>query len=122
MASAFFLVLFQVFPLGDFYLAVPSNHTVVLPATVHPLVIGGSLPPPLPPSREYMLAALTGAGRTPGDVILAHRLIEEEIGAPRQYPGVGLARVWRLTYCCEIVGPDGPYVVYTDRTALIRVE
>jgi hypothetical protein len=34
---------------------------------------------------------------------------------------VGVARLWELTYRCQLIGPDGPYTIDVDRTALVRV-
>jgi hypothetical protein len=111
----------SVVPIGQHFLADPSRRTPILPAAAVPRVAGGWLPPPGPPSPEYIRSALAAAARLPGDVIVVHGLERERVSAPRLYPGVGLAIEWQLTYRCQVVGPDGPYTVYTDRTALVRL-
>ncbi|OWK45097.1 hypothetical protein [Fimbriiglobus ruber] len=121
MFEALLLLVATATSFGQLYRAEPDNRVPILPIGCVPWSAGGWVPPPGPPSAKYIQASLAAAGRRPGDVIAGHQLDREEVGAPRFFRGVGRAQVWRLTYRCEVNGPDGPYVVYTDRTALIRV-
>lgn len=121
MFTVLMVMVVDVIPLGQHYLADPDSRTPVLSALVQPFVTGGWLPPPGPPSQKYIFKTLADGGRKPGDVIVSHKIIKDQVRVQRLYPKVGLAREWNLTYFCEINGPDGPYGVYTDRTALIRV-
>jgi len=107
-------------PFSPHYATDPGeNHTTVLPAEAIPQSAGGWLPTPGPPTVA-VLKSLLLSGRTPGDVIVGVTLEKDSVEAPRKFPLVGMARVWNLTYEFRIVGPDGPYAVYVDRTALIR--
>jgi hypothetical protein len=108
-------------PIGHFYSADPDNRVPILPTIAVPRAAGGLLPPPGPPSDRYIQAALAGAGRQPGDVIVTHRLVRERVGVPRFYRGVGHAAHWELSYRCDVVGPDGPYTIYVDRNAMVLV-
>jgi hypothetical protein len=105
--------------LGEWYLTDPTDQAVILPRAAVPRVAGGVLPPPGPPSNRYIMAALAAAGRTPGDVIVSHRLEREVVLAPRPFPLVGRARLWQVTHRIDVAGPDGPYTLYVDRSALV---
>jgi len=48
-------------------------------------------------------------------------LERQKISAPRQFRGVGRASLWEVAYLVEVVGPDGPYTIYVDRSALVIV-
>ncbi len=105
-------------PLVQHYLLDSSDSTPILPAFLAPKAMGGELDPPGPPSVAYIMARLVG--RTPGDVIVRHWLEVEAVKPARNYRRVGRAREWQLMYRCDVVGPDGPITLYTDRDCLVR--
>ena len=92
---------------------VPEACIPIIPSWALPQSAGGLLPPPPPPAGAVL------ARLAPGAVIIDQRLELEHFGAARLYPLVGPAREWRLAYRFEISGPNGRYVVYSDRHALV---
>ncbi|QJW94309.1 hypothetical protein [Frigoriglobus tundricola] len=109
-------------PFGELFL---SDGTVarvpVLPAFAVPRTGGGWLPTPPPPSVAYLLGVAAAAGRQPGDFVVSRILESQELGAARQFPPIGKGRHWVLHYRCDVFGPDGPYTIYVDRNAIVRV-
>jgi hypothetical protein len=107
------------FPIGEWYCPDPSARTPILPPVALPRAVGGLFPAPGPPSDRYVLALLATNGRTPGDVVVGHHFVREQVTAPRLFPIVGPARLWEVSYRVDVVGPDGRYSVYVDRSALV---
>jgi hypothetical protein len=109
-------------PFAQFYFRDPGGPRVpILPAAAVPRIGGGWLPSPPPPSVNYFLTAAAAAGRQPGDFVVSRKVTQAKLGDARQFPLVGKGRLWEIHYECQILGPDGPYAVYTDRTAIVLV-
>jgi hypothetical protein len=120
-----FAALHTLVVVAQFYYGDPfGSATPVLPAVAVPQEAGGILIPPGPPSAKYVFASLAAAGRRPGDRIVEYHLVDQKVEGLRPYRVTGAGQVWgsiwRLTYCCRVNGPGGPYSLYVDRTALLR--
>jgi hypothetical protein len=109
-----------VIPFAQLFWSDPGGVVPILPSFAVPQTGGGWLPNPPPPSEQYVLDAIA-AGRQPGDVVVSRKLESVKLGAARQFGGVGKGRFWQLHYRCDVNGPSGPYVLYVDRAAIVRV-
>lgn len=92
----------------------PAAPTPVLPATVAPKAIGGTVPPPPPPADRYVLR------HCPGGAVVSRKLEVEKVHPPRPVPLVGAASLWTLTYRFDLTDANGKArTIYVDRTALV---
>lgn len=92
--------------------------TRVLPAALIPRDATGRPIAP-PPSDARVWGEAATRNRRPGDRIVRHRLVGSRTSSPREFPKVGRATLWELSYCAEIDGPDGKYSFCYDRDLLL---
>jgi len=112
------LLLTQLLPLGWLYADPPPDAvTPVVRAAVLPVdPINERWVSPPAPSAEY---ARKQVNKGVGVQVLTSRLHDEKIHPAREYPKVGVARLWTLTYEYRLLTPAGPSVLYLDRAVLV---
>jgi hypothetical protein len=120
MPAVYVLMMTVVGPFGQLFWSDPPATVPILPSFAVPRIGGGWLPNPSPPSEKYVLDSVA-AGRLPGDVVVSRKLESVRLGPARQFGVVGKGRFWQLHYRCDVNGPSGPYTLYVDRAAIVRV-